>query len=236
LIVKNISPYPVKLTGLGNKTLMPGEESDLSSFTQHQKDNCVELQEGFRRGELICIGIGRQNQQEPDAHLRIARARIQENQPQPLIEVPRGRRIPNSLLDQVTNPTIQDETTEETSAFPPPKPPPIVNRRPVPKIFQEPTGIMENDRRGNLVVRPVPPPKPREEAAEPSKVVPKTDSPKITPERIKEIWAQRCISFRTNGQKCRRWATKESEYCEQHMPAEEKERRKKSKKQDFFKE
>ena len=237
MIVKNISPYLVKLPGLGNKNLMPGEESDLSSFTQKQKDDCVELQEGFRRGELICVGVG-QNQQDPDARLRMARARIQSGQSQPLIEVQRGRRPSASRLDEVTNPTLQDEIMEETPAFSPPKSVPIVQRRPVPKLFQEPMGIMEKDKHGNLVVRPVPPPYHRKEVAEPAVVIPKfnEDSPRITPERIKEIWAQKCISYRTNGQKCKRWATKGSEYCEQHMPAEQKEQRKKSKKQDFFKE
>jgi len=223
---------------LGNKNLLPGEECDLSSFTQKEKDDCVELQDGFRCGELICIGIGHQDRQDVDTHLRMARARIRNGQSQPLIEVQRGRRPSASLLDEVVNPTMRNEIVEETPTFSSPKPPPIVQRRPSPRLFQEPTGIMEVDSQGCVVMRPVTPLKPKEEKVKPVVAVsnPKADSPRVTPERIKEIWAQKCISYRTNGQKCKRWATTNSEYCEHHMPAEEKERRKKLKKQDFFKE
>jgi hypothetical protein len=235
VIIKNISPYPKTLKGLG-KQLMPGDECDLSGFPQKARDDCEELQEGFRKGELICIGMGHQ---DVDAKMRTARARAMQNgPPQPLIEVQRGQRIPPSRiskLDEVRNPTARDENHEEPLISRPSlgvKPP---SRRPIPKMFDKPTGAMERDEHGAMTIRPLP----KKEVLptlRPEPIEKKKSSPTITPERIREIMAQTCISFRTNGQKCRRWAVHGYEYCTAHMPKELMEKHKKEKKDQFFKE
>lgn len=237
MIVKNICPYPKVLKDLGNKHLMPGEECDLSSFTQKERDNCVELQEGFRKGELICIGMNPKEPLDHNARLRIARARILQNgPPQPLMEVPKAQRISSreiSKLDLVTNPSEKNQ--EDLEELPErPKFTDRASKRPVPSIFDQPTGIMERDQWGRMVVRPLPVSKPTPKS-EPQPEFTPDKRPTITPDRIREIMAQKCISYRTDGKKCKRWAVNGSEYCITHMPAEEREKYKQQKKQQFFK-
>jgi len=238
MIIKNISPYPKILKDLGNKHLMPGEEYDLSNFGQKERDNCYELQESFRKGELICIGMGQQESIEASARLRIARARVlQDNPQQPLIEVQRGRRVSSNIIPSKLNEvsgSLNDGEEQQKS--------PVLGnfhnknmpRRPVVKTFDKPLGAIEKDQHGAVIVRP---------SSSSSKVevspvdligLSKPSTSSITPDRIREIWSLKCISFRTNGQKCKRWAAKNSQYCINHMPAEEKERRKKEKRQQFF--
>jgi hypothetical protein len=240
MIVKNISPYPKTFKGLGNKQLMPGEECDFSSFSQKERDNCEDLQEGFRKGELICIGIGHQDTKNLDGKMRMARARAaQVGALQPLIEVQRGQRIsPNrvSKLDEVRNPTSRDENREEppiSSPFSGVKP---LSRpvRPTPKIFDKPTGVIERNSSGITTIRPLQTPQVEVLPTLRPEPVKEKSPPIITPDRVREIWAQRCISFRTNGQKCRRWAARGSTYCTAHMPEEERKRRKQDIKAAFF--
>lgn len=219
MIIKNIAPYLKQLPSLG-KQLMPGEECDLSEFTQKQRDNCVELQEGFRKGEFVCIGIG-QRDRNPQARLREAKARLLHQGEQPLIEVERGRRPAEPEPQRA-------DISEVTPVYETPRPRPTSSTKPTMKI---PEGIMEQNEQGGISYRPLSRSTPElESEPEPANV----ESPTITPDRIRQIMSQRCISFKSNGRKCRAWAVRGYEYCITHMPEELKREYKKQKKQQFF--
>lgn len=222
MIIKNISPYPKRLDDLG-KYLMPGEQCDLSEFTQKQRDDCVVLQEAFRKGEFICVGVGHQN--NPDARLRAARARILANGPaQPLLPILGEEKDPR--LEAPTHNRAEHITEEKTlyrqSHDERPKAPTTVERI---------TGAITKDALGVISVIPTSVPKKEPESVRPAIEL---EFPTVTPERIREIMAQKCISFRTNGKKCKRWAVKGYEYCINHMPKKLLEQYKAQKKQQFF--
>ena len=65
---------------------MPGEQADLSQYSQQERDDCAPLQEAFRKGELICIGMGYKG--NPEKRLEEAKERILKTQAhQPLVPV-----------------------------------------------------------------------------------------------------------------------------------------------------
>lgn len=222
MIIKNISPYPKRLDDLG-KYLMPGEQCDLGEFTTKQLEECFSLQEAFRKGELLNIGVS--GPVNPDARLRAARSRILANGPaQPLIPVLGEEKDPR--FESPTHNRADHVEPEETHYRQ------FHDERPEhPTTVGRPTGIISKDALGIVSVTPVftPPVEP-----EPVRPAIELEFPTITPERIREIMSQRCISFRTNGKKCKRWAVKGYEYCINHMPKKLREEYKSQKKQQFF--
>lgn len=220
MIIKNISPYPRQLTGLGDSFLMPGEQVDLSQYSQQDRDDCVPLQEAFRKGELICIGVGRQG--APEQRLEQARERIlSRGADQPLVPVFGNDRRLFEFDATGANP---DERLEPVYQSERPEPVPVIERV---------DGIVTRDEQGVVAVHPFPEMTRRTEP-EPIEVI-LPEQPTITPERIREIMSQRCISFRTNGQKCKRWAIRGYEYCVNHLPKDLMKEYKEKKKQHFFK-
>jgi hypothetical protein len=221
MIIKNISPYPKRINDLG-KYLMPGEQCDLSEFTQKQRDDSHALQEAFRKGEFICIGMGTQS---PDARLRAARARILANGPaQPLLPV--LGEDPDPRFEAPTHNRAEHVEMKETHYRQ------LHDERPQhPTTINRPTGMITKDALGIVSVTPVFTPPKEPESTRPAIEI---EFPTITPERIREIQSQRCISFRTNGKKCKRWTIKGYEYCASHLPKKLLKEYKEKKKKNFF--
>ncbi len=219
MIVKNISPYPRPLTGLGDAFLMPGEQADLSQYSQQERDDCVPLQEAFRKGELICIGMGYKG--NPEKRLEEAKERILKTQAhQPLVPV-----LAEDQLFEF-DPASPSKAEHLEPIYDSKRPEP-------PKIVDEFRGFITKDERGVVAIHSFPE-RPQRSEPEPTQIV-LPEQPTITPERIREIMSQRCISFRTNSKKCKRWAVKGYEYCVNHMPKKMLEEYKAKKKQQFFK-
>ena len=223
MIVKNICPFPKHLRSLGDKYLMPGEECDLSNFTQKERDSCVELQESFRKGEFICIGMGQQGRQ---ARLEAARTRALNSGPaQPLIPVVSGARVTDGDEEEVQILDKPEDNRDDPRYYRSP------NIQEVEPVTRAPTSIIEVNKQGMISVQPLPTPR-SEPKSEPEPL--QIETPTITSERIQEIMAQRCISFRSNGKKCKRWSVKGYEYCISHLPKKLSKEYKEKKKKDFF--
>ena len=235
MIIKNISPHPKSLVNL-NKFLMPGDECDIGEFTQKQRDDCVELQEGFRKGELVCIGFGHRANYNPRVRLQAAKERIQKGgATQPLVPVMGGDRTIFNVSEEMNQTrAVSPDKAQYIERKPATYRNSEIKRPDPPQMTEGPIGIIEKDERGIFTVKPLP----TKQQLEPKLELNPTSSvksPTITSDRIREIMAQRCISFCTNGSKCKRWTVTGYEYCIQHMPKKLLEDYKNKKKQQFFK-
>jgi len=136
MIVKNISITIQEFPGLGGLRLMPGEQQDISNFSQRERDNSYELQEAFRKGDLICIGVGKSDRPDIDPKMRVARARFMEKiEEQPLLDDRHEQKETLTHEDERTGVTIIDNphafitmneegVTQVQHIVPPPKTPP----------------------------------------------------------------------------------------------------------------
>lgn len=239
MIIKNISPYPKAIGGLNIK-LMPGQEVDISKFEQKQRDECFDLQEGFRKGELVCIGIGRQDKGNLTHEQRAQRAFANGSRPnQNTIRVERTFKM--DVMDEWEQPHAaaaaeQPLTTEykSTTRY-------GHNKRPKVEEIEQIDGIVEISPQGGAVVRSFdkgPPPPPM--AGKRKEHIPVELRPiehkEISKERARELLrASQCISFCKNGRRCRSRPVTGYEYCFRHMPEDVEKEYKEKKKQAFFK-
>lgn len=198
---------------------MPGEQADLGGYSQQERDDCVSLQEAFRKGELICIGMGVGNRGK-----RLENARHRVLNQQPLVPVfsdeSESSFSPNPVEYETLEPEMEDFHPQN------------IRSNPV-EIVDKFEGMMTMDESGVMAIHNLPDPFKRAAPEPANPVLP--EQPTITPERIREIMNQRCISFRNNGKKCKRWSVTGYEYCIDHMPEKMREEYKAKKKQNFFK-
>lgn len=226
MIVKNICPYPKQLKSLGNLYLMPGEQHDISTFSQKERDGCIELQECFRKGELICVGVGKEDRGEIDSKLRIARSRVLEKgarQPlmpiesfyvvEPVEAMPSHNK--GDYIDQQKPQYRYGEERQET------------------QIVDKPQGIIKQYR-GVTYIEPIIASKITPSVPLSSSLSSSIENPTITPERMRQIQSQTCISFCNNGKKCKRRALTGYEYCVTHLPKEQMAQYKAKRKEMFF--
>jgi hypothetical protein len=225
MIIKNICPYPKQLKTLGNLYLMPGEQADISKFTQEERNSCIELQEGFRKGEFICVGVGQNEGHDVSARLRLARSRVLEKgAKQPLVVAEARDRLEHGEAKSLSR-------SEHLEKVPPKYKYRDEQKRPETRTGS-PTGMVGHDR-GVTFVTPLDAPRPQRPQPPPAQPSPR-QTPIITPERAQEILSRICISTRNNGKKCRRSAVTGYEYCMNHMPKEILEEYKRRKKDAFF--
>lgn len=207
MIVKNISATIQSFSELDGLQLLPGAQQDISSFSQKQRDNCFDLQDAFRKGELICIGVGVHDRPDVDPKMRVARARFMEKlENDPLID-----------RDQIS---YEDETHED-------------RRTGVTIVDQPAPSLITKNQHGATEVHHFDPPEPPAPPPPPPSA-PKIEHPTITPERAREILSKKCIGTKTNGRACKRWACKGFEYCSMHMPEDLRVKYKEMKTKEFL--
>jgi len=202
---------------------MPGEQHDISTFSQKERDGCIELQESFRKGELICVGIGKEDRGEIDSKLRIARARVLEKGArQPLMPVESFYEVEpaEALPSHSKGEYIEQEKPQYRYG----------EERRAPQIVEKPQGIVKQHR-GITYIEPIGGAK---LAPPPPSLPPPIENPTITPERMRQIMAQTCISVCNNGKKCKRRAMIGYEHCATHLPKERMAEYKAKKKEMFF--
>ena len=202
---------------------MPGEQVDLGGYSRKEQEGCIPLQEALRKGEFICIGlgIGHREKRLEDAKRRILRSQAQ----QPLVPV----------FSEESEPDFDPASVSRAETIQP-----VIERfhyhetRPNPvETVDKFEGMITMDESGIMAIHNFPAPFQRAKPDPTKPVLP--EQPTITPERIREIMSQRCISFRTNGKKCKRWAVLGYEHCVDHMPKKTRQEYKAKKKQGFFK-
>lgn len=190
---------------LNNLQLMPGEQQDISQFSQKERDNCFALQDAFRKAEVICIGIGQHDRPDVDAKMRLARARY---------------------MQKAEDEPILDREWEDEEVY--------TEARTGVKVIQNsaPAVVTQNEH-GMTEVHYFEPPIPESPPSSPPSPE-STEHPTITPERAREILSKKCIGTKTNGRACKRWACKGFEYCIIHMPEDLRKKYKQMKKEEFF--
>jgi len=202
---------------------MPGEQHDISTFSQKERDSCVELQESFRKGELICVGIGKEDHGAVDSKLRVARARVLEKcARQPLMPI-------ESFYEGEPAETLSSHNKAEYIGSGKPQYRYGEERR-EPQIVDKPQGIVKQHR-GITYIEPIGGAK---TVSPPSLPPSPIENPTITPERIRQIMSQTCISVCNNGKKCKRRAMIGYEHCATHLPKEQMAAYKAKKKEMFF--
>lgn len=205
MIIKNISPVIKAFPELNNLQLMPGEQQDISQFSQKERDNCFVLQDAFRKAEVICIGIGQHDRPDVDVKMRLARARY---------------------MQKAEDEPVLDREWEDEEVY--------IEERTGVKIIQNPApATITQNVHGVTEVHYFEPPV-KSHTPEPSSSTFPTEHPTLTPERVREILSKKCIGTKTNGRACKRWACKGFEYCVIHMPEDLRKKYKQMKKEEFF--
>lgn len=235
MIVKNISPIPITLSGLG-RSLMPGEQADLSEYDQKKRDECFELQDAFRKGDMICVGVGVHDRTPPDAQTKVYRAyKHSPNDPQVEIQAVFKPSLDGS---EVIHRRYEPEKPEIERVYKYDH-----QDRPIQHEF-EPSSrdIVTVDQHGITTLDPVafvipdstivPQPYQPNTLPDPKSV----EIPSITPEQAQEAMKSRyCIGTRTNGKKCSKRPIIGYDYCSTHMPEDIKQEYYNKKKGEFFK-
>lgn len=229
MIIKNIAPYSKEIKSI-KLYLMPGQEADISEYSAKQRQDCFELQEAFRKGEFICVGVGRNDRAAPSTEARAKSAFSQgAHGAQPYIKI-----TPEYIPSLEGSETIHRryEASDEDKVASTVK----YGRRERKETQQatRPDGILERDPHGVVGIRPIERiptlPKNREE---PKPV----ELPTITRERAREIiTASQCIGIGSSGHRCKRRPVTGYEYCIMHMPKNVREEYRNKKTRSFFKE
>ena len=233
MIIKNIAPYPKEVKAL-KISLLPGQESDISQFSPKERQDCFELQEAFRKGEFICIGVGQHDRESPSVEARAQRAFSQGTHGRQPLAAYKTSGPPGPLkreFDDLSEPrpVSREVPVEQALRY-------HRDKRGV-KCIDKMSGIIERDARGITSIRSVEPIPTLPKATKPPVEEPPVPLPTISRERARElIMSSRCVGICSNGRQCKRRPVTGYEYCVLHMPKELQEEYKRQKQQAFLKE
>lgn len=211
---------------------MPGDQEDLSRFSQKERDDCSELQEAFKRGDLICVGIS--PHVSSTGRLRAAKARLlQTGAKQPLTPV----NATMDLEDEERDLEFSDRTKSKLDEVQPTKPMYKYGReKSGAEVVEAPTtSIVSQSNTGIVSISAIPG---RDKKKKPGrkKTAIEKQTVTITPERAKEIINSVCRGVTDKNKACQNPPVAGYPYCVHHMPPDMLKEYRQKKEQRFFKE
>jgi len=251
MIIKNIWNESRRYPDLDNLVLLPGESTDLSSFSVQRREACKELQNDFTKGYCICIGKSAVSSSK-DTFLKDARNRalgIERRQNENEIKIPSKRKIAPPKVTALDKRTLLAESKESESEEP---------KQEYRKVFGPPEKItqppnLEENRKtedmvvvapdGGMSVTKVPQKSlkvidlepfnldspfryklPKSQKSKPEEV--ETESIEQIVERAAQTTEQTasliCMGINRMGRPCNKRAVRGHKYCIKHMPEEER--------------
>jgi hypothetical protein len=254
MIIKNVSPHIHDFTSL-NIRLMPGDQVDISHIDYQRQKNCFELQEAFKRGDLVCLGV---TQVGSVGSLDSAKNRIlREGAQQKLLTIeatdPALRHRTDNTEEEryrkeifPTRISVEEEIAAENGEqqvkvdnAPPKEEEKNFNykyrdSKPDVKVVENPTDkFVFQDRNGNVYMKPFPKPKVKKPSHEEEEVI--REKVSITKEKAREILAKRCCGITSSNRQCGKLVLPGYEYCAWHLPPDLQKEYNEKKKQQFFK-